>query len=125
VTGLLGMNMNVKKNRRESCRLRDRFDSRDIIAYNFSDRKSRVGLKLDMDTPGFSGTEVRSVMVNFHYRFQPEKAKREECLYDSPWQGLAGSGYNEVFERDQPVIYDELDEELERLGERAQRFLDF
>lgn len=108
----------------EHCSLRDRFDRKEVIAYNFADGQSRLGLKLGID--GFSlsdpgAFELREVRVNFRYRFQPIKKKRERCLYASPWQGLAGSGYNELVLRDRHTVYEELDDEIDRARDRLDK----
>lgn len=105
------------------CSLRDRFDRKEVIAYNFSDGQSRLGLKLGVDgfslsDPGFKFEEIK---VNFRYRLQPVKNKREKCLYASPWQGLVGSGYNELVLREEHTVYEALDDEIDDAYDRLDK----
>lgn len=107
------------------CRLKDRFDRKELIAYNFSDGKTRVGLKMDMD--GFSlsdagNFDVEEIKLNFRYRFQPIKKRKEKCLYESSWQGLFGSGYNEFYLREEQTVYEELDDEIDRVQDELQKY---
>lgn len=106
------------------CKIKDRFDRKDMIAYNFSDGQSKVGLKLDVD--GFSLSDVgdfdvQTVAINFRYRFQPIRKKKEKCLYRSSWQGLIGSGYNEFFVREDQTVYDALDEEIDHAHDKFKK----
>ncbi len=106
------------------CSLRDRFDRKEAIAYNFSDGQSRVGLRLGIDGIGLSNPadiRLEEVKVNFRYRFQPIKKKREHCLYDSPWQGTAASAYNELFVRENHTIYEEIDAKYDEIHDRVQK----
>lgn len=110
----------------EHCRLKDRFDRKELIAYNFADGQSRLGLKMGVD--GFSLSDAgnfsfEEIELRFRYRLQKYKKKHERCLYNSSWQGLVGSGYNEFYGREEKIIYRELDEELDEINERLGRFL--
>jgi len=109
------------------CSLKDRFDRKEAIAYNFSDGQSRVGLRLGID--GFSlsdagNFELEEVKINFRYRFQPIKKKREHCLYASSWQGLAGSAYNELVLRETHTVYEELDDKWDEVGDGIDKLFD-
>lgn len=113
-----------KPDQRPDCSLRDRFDRKSAIAYNFADGKSRLGLHVDIDGPGLSDPgelEVEGVMLNFRYRFQPVEKKREKCLYRSAWQGLLGSGYNEFFERESDTVYEQLDDEFDNFADELEQ----
>ena len=110
-----------------SCRLQDRFDRREVIAYNFADGQSRLGLKLGVD--GFSLSDagrfsVTEAKLTFRYRFEPLKKGREKCLYESPWQGLAGSGYNELVQREEHTVYEALDAEVNRMDDKLDSLFD-
>ena len=106
---------------KKNCRLKDRFDRGELIAYNFADGQSRVGLKVS--SKGFKlkdagNFEIQKVGLRFRYRFQDIKKKRERCLYESAWQGLMGSGYNELYRRENDTVYQELDQEFDDIAEK-------
>lgn len=94
------------------CSMGDRFDRGAALAYNFSDKQSRVALHLSLSGPSFSDPgrlEVDSVMVRFTHKFQkPSRAQEKKCLFPSQVQGVIGSVYNEFFVRDTYTILDEL-----------------
>ncbi len=91
------------------CSFRDRFDRDGALAYNFSDRQTRLSLHMDMGNVGFGGVEVDKVMVKFRYKFQDgESSRKERCRYPSGFQGLIGSGYNEFFLRQNDTVWDAL-----------------
>lgn len=89
------------------CDLGDRFDNDHALAYNFSDGQSRIGLGLDMDS-GFHGVQFNAVRVEFRFKLQPIKSRKEKCHYNSQWQGLVGSSYNEFFLRRNNTIWREI-----------------
>ena len=91
----------------KGCSLRSRFDRRSAISYNFSDQ-SQLALHMDIGGVGFSGVELDKVMMKFHYKFQPIKSRKERCLYPSAFQGVVGSGYNELMVRQKNTVWDEL-----------------
>ncbi len=110
------------------CRLKDRFDRKELIAYHFADGKTRLGLKVDMDGFGLSdmgGFDMQGALVNFRYRFQAIKKPREKCLYQSSWQGLLGSGYNELVEREDYTVYEELDQEVNRMHRKVEKLFSY
>lgn len=109
-----------------NCSVRDRFDRKSTIAYNFEGGKSRLGLHLDIDGPSLSNPgqlELEAVTVNYRYRFQALAGKREKCLYKSGWQGLLGSGYNEFFRRESNTVYEHLDDEWDYFTDELEQFL--
>ncbi len=110
------------------CRLKDRFDRKELVAYNFSDGQSRVGLRLAMD--GFSlsdagSFDVRSAGLNFRYRFQAIKKRKEKCLYKSSWQGFLGSGYNEFFVREEQTVLETLDQEMDLVHDEFEKLFHY
>ncbi len=119
----VGYDENPKTAKR--CGLRDRFDRKQVIAYNFEDGRSRVGLNLRAAGFGLSDlgrVEVEKIQLNFRYRFPPHKKKQSKCLYDSGWQGLAGSAYNEFFLREDDTVYEALDDEWDRVEDELSKF---
>ncbi len=110
------------------CRLKDRFDRKTLIAYHFDGDQARLGLDVDMDGFGlsdFGSFDLEEVRLAFKYRLQPIRKKRERCLYRSSWQGLLGSGYNELMLREQDTIYQELEQELDRAGRKVDELFGF
>jgi hypothetical protein len=93
------------------CSIKDRFDRKAAVAYNFDDRKSRLALHLDMGDTGFGGIEVDKVMVKYTYKFQDIPHRKDKCKYPSGFQGWAGSIYNEFFVRQNDTVWDQLREE--------------
>jgi hypothetical protein len=98
------------------CNLGDRFDSGAALAYNFDDRQSRLALHLSMDGPSFSDPsrlQVNSVMLRYTHQFsKPPQSKREKCRFQSNFQGVVGSIYNEVFVRNNYTVWKELRNKL-------------
>jgi hypothetical protein len=92
----------------QGCSFRDRFDRDGVVAYNFSDGQSRLALHMTLDDVGFSGAEVERAMVRYTYKFQAIPHRKERCRYKSKWQGLVGSGYNELFQRKTNTVWQEL-----------------
>lgn len=95
----------------EGCSIKDRFDRTALMAYNFTDRQSRLSFHMDVDGPRLSAParlEVNEVMLRFRYKFHPAENHKEKCLYPSGFQGWGGSTYNEFFVREKDTIRQEL-----------------
>ncbi len=91
------------------CGFRDRFDRDGALAYNFDGGRKRLALHMDMGNVGLGGVEVDQMMVQFKYKLQdPPKRHKDGCRYDSHFQGLVGSAYNEMFMRRNDTVWDEL-----------------
>lgn len=108
------------KSARERCSLKARFDTGETVAYQWDGNK-RLGL--DLDTRGPSVTRA---YLRFKMAFNPGKRdKPDKCLYQSNWQGLVGSGYNELFRRNDNTVWQEIrtlkSEAEERLNTLFQR----
>lgn len=84
-----------------SCGLGDRFDRSEEIAYQWG--QNRLGLDVDR-----AGASFKGFMLTYRLKFQDHKTKKERCRYKSSWQGLIGSGYNELFLREKNTVWDEL-----------------
>jgi hypothetical protein len=95
----------------DGCSIGDRFDHRATLAYNFDERHQ---LALNMRVNDDSGSMgVSRAVVVFRYKFPAAKASRTEqkhakCRYDSHWQGLVGSTYNELFLRDHNSLWGQI-----------------
>lgn len=94
------------------CDLQDRFDHGATLAYNFDDHQSRLALHLNLEGPSLSNPsqiQVNSVMLRFTHHFQkPTDNKKEKCRLPSNFQGILGSGYNELFLRNNFTIWKDL-----------------
>jgi hypothetical protein len=95
----------------DGCKITDRFDNRSTIAYNFDDRH-QLAFNMAINDDGGSMGVSRAVVV-FHYKFDAPKpsrsdARRAKCRYDSHWQGLVGSTYNELFLRDHNSVWTQM-----------------
>lgn len=86
------------------CSLNDRFDRKAVVAYEWG----RSRLSLDVDGVNFGGGDERAVHLQYKIRLQPEKTKKQRCRYSSSWQGLVGSGYNELFVRKEDTVWAEI-----------------
>lgn len=83
------------------CRTKDRFDRAALLAYEWD----RSRLSFDVDGVNMSGDNA-GFLVEYKLRFQPEKTKKQRCRYDSQWQGLLGSGYNELMLREDDRVHE-------------------
>lgn len=94
------------------CSIGDRFDRGATLAYNFDDHQTRVALNLSVAGPKLSDPsrlELNSVVVRYTYKFsKPPPSKREKCRFQSSFQGLLGSAYNEFFVRNSYTVWKEL-----------------
>ncbi len=86
------------------CRLKDRFDRKAVLAYEWD----RSRLALDVDGVNMGGGGEKGFRVEYKLRLQPEKPKTQRCRYSSKWQGLVGSGYNELFVRESDTVWTEI-----------------
>jgi hypothetical protein len=93
------------------CNIKDRFDRDAALAYNFDDRQSRLALHLSLDGPSFSDPgrmELNSFMVRYTHKFsKPPQSKKEKCRFESNFQGVLGSAYNEFFVRNNYTVWKE------------------
>ncbi len=87
------------------CRIQDRFDRKALIAYEWGGR-SRLGL--DIDGLSYDNYEIEKVKVEYRLRFSAYKTSKERCRYASKWQGILGTGYNELFLREKDTIWEEI-----------------
>lgn len=95
----------------QGCSIKDRFDRKSTLAYNFSDDQSKLALNLSIRGPSLTDPgrlEFRGGEIRFTYQMQKYKKPIERCRYASPVQGLVGSAYNEFFLRDNDTIRQEL-----------------
>lgn len=90
----------------KKCRIQDRIDRKAVIAYQWDDSR----LSLDVDGLNMSSTEIEAVKLEYKMRLQPYKTRKEKCRYESGWQGIVGSSYNEMFLRKENTIWNQMDE---------------
>jgi len=103
-TALVGVSpdtQNISKDVQQSydddkCRIKDRFDGKALLAYEW-DRK-----RLSMDVEG------GGMLLAYKMRLQPEKTFKQKCRYGSQWQGIIGSGYNELVLRQKNTVWTEV-----------------
>lgn len=96
----------------EGCGFAGRFDNRSALAYNFDDNRSQIGLNMSLNDHGSGMVNVSRAVIVFRYKFDrvksPAREEKEKCRYASPWQGLVGSSYNELFLRDHNSLWGEV-----------------
>lgn len=103
-----------------NCSIKDRFDNDALFAYEFGTNQ-RSRFSFDVDGLNLDSSGIEAVKVSFTYRLQADKTKDQRCRYLSNYQGLVGSGYNELYIRDRGhTVWKEIDDvrgEIEdRLG---------
>ncbi len=86
------------------CRTKDRFDRKALLAYEWG----RARMSLDVDGVNLSGGGEKAVMFEYKLKFSSEKTKAQRCRYNSKWQGLIGSGYNELVIRENDTVWIEV-----------------
>lgn len=98
------------------CNIGDRFDRKSTLAYNFADQQTQLALNLSIDGPQLDDPgnfHVNSVYVRYTHKFsKPPQSKREKCRFQSSFQGLVGSAYNEFFVRNTYTVWKELRNKL-------------
>ena len=103
-----------------NCSIKDRFDNDALLAYEFGTNQ-RSRFSFDVDGLNLDSSGIEAIKVSFTYRLQADKTKDQRCRYSSGYQGLIGSGYNELYIRDSGhTVWKEIDDvrgEIEdRLG---------
>ena len=88
----------------DKCRVQDRFDRKAVLAYEWG--YQRIGL--DVDGIGFGGSDDAGVKLEYKMNLQRKKNEYQKCRYNSKWQGLIGSGYNELFLREDGAMWKDL-----------------
>lgn len=99
------------------CNIGDRFDRGATLAYNFSDNQSQLALNLSIEGPQFDDPghfQFNSVLVRYTHKFSkpPASSRKEKCRFQSSFQGLLGSAYNEFFVRNTYTVWKELRNKL-------------
>lgn len=110
----LGLSEDAAKNL--GCNIGDRFDRGAALAYNFDDRQSRLALHLSVNGPSLSDPgrmELNSLMMRYTHKFsKPPQSKKEKCRFESNFQGVIGSLYNELFIRNNYTVWKEIRQRL-------------
>lgn len=91
----------------KKCRIQDRFDRDQLIAYQWNG-VNRLGL--DVDGISLGSSELEGVKVQYTLKLQNHKTRKEKCRYDSHWQGMLGSAYNEFYLRKENTVWQQLDD---------------
>lgn len=95
----------------QGCSIKDRFDRKSTLAYNFSDQQSQLAFNLNARGPSLGDPtrfEVKGVEMRFTYQMQKYKKPVERCRFASPFQGWLGSAFNELALRENDTIMHEL-----------------
>jgi len=93
---------NKKSNKK--CRIKDRFDRKAILAYEWGYKR----IALDVDGVNLKGNSRKGIKLEYKMNLQRKKKKIQKCRYKSKWQGLIGSGYHEMFVRENDTVWGEL-----------------
>ncbi len=101
--GALALSPDSKK-ANNKCRIKDRFDRKAVLAYEWGYKR----IALDIDGVNLNGSSNKGIKLEYKMNLQRKKNKMQKCRYKSKWQGLLGSGYNEVFVREKDTMWEEL-----------------
>ncbi|MEZ5918860.1 MAG: hypothetical protein R3D66_02735 [Alphaproteobacteria bacterium] len=96
--------LSAKSQNTGQCRIKDRFDRDEVLAYTWGDNR----LGMDVDGLSLSNFEMEQVKLQYRLKLQSYKSQKERCRYPSQWQGLVGTGYNELFVRETDTVWQEL-----------------
>lgn len=107
----------------KGCRVKDRFDRKYLVAYQWG-RAGESKLGLDIDGIGFDGGEFEGVMLEYKLRLQPIPDKKDACRRASNWQGMLGTGYHELFVREEDTVWQHLDEFSDEWADKLDTLLD-
>lgn len=88
----------------DKCRIQDRFDRKAVLAYEWG--YERLGL--DVDGIGLDSSSESGVRIEYTMNLQRKKNNKQKCRYSSKWQGLIGSGYNEMFVRQDDTVWEDI-----------------
>lgn len=106
IVGLPPETQNIPKDISQSydsakCRINDRFDNKALLAYEWD--RNRVAMNV-----GGSDVSGSGMILSYKIRLQPEKTSKQKCRYNSQWQGIVGSGYNELVLRKDQTVWSEM-----------------
>lgn len=97
-----------------NCRPSERLDRQAAVAYQWgNDQRNRLSFDMDgLELNPFGGSSAQIEKIRFEYRLklQKHKNKKEKCKGTNNWQGMVGSGYRELIEREENTIWDEAKE---------------
>ena len=102
------------------CSIKDRFDRDDLVAYEWG--QNRLGF--DVDGIGLTDMDLEAVRVTFSMNLQPIKTKKQKCRGGSAWQGMVGSGYNELVVNDGAALKKEWRELRRDIDDRLSYFIE-
>lgn len=93
------------------CTMRQRLDRDNDLAYQWGDdQRHRLSFDVEgLDLSPFGGSlEIENVRLEYKIRLQKFKEKRERCRGGNNWQGLVGSGYREILQKNRYELMDTL-----------------
>ncbi len=90
---------------RKRCSIKDRFDRDALVAFEWN----RSRMSFDVDGVG-GGSGDSGMRLEYKIRLQPEKSEKQKCRYNAKWQGLLGSGYNELMLRKEDTVWSKIRE---------------
>ena len=87
-----------------NCRMHHRFDRDGMLAYRFGDNnRNRLSLHVGLDGPDLGNPlnmDVEDAALRYTRKLGNYQNRRGSCLYPSKVQGLIGSIYNELYQRE-------------------------
>lgn len=87
------------------CRMKDRFDRKAVLAYEWD--RSRLSMDVDGINMSSFGSDM-AVRIEYKLRIHPEKPKKLKCRGGTKLQGLIGTGYHELFVREEDTVWDKV-----------------
>lgn len=97
-----------KKERKENCSIMDRFDRKMVLAFEKDNGNIRYGF--DIDGISHKSAKIENIMFIYRKRLNPSKTIKKSCKFNSSFQGLVGSVYNEFFIREQNTVWGDIKE---------------
>ncbi len=102
----------TKKGKKINCSIKDRFDRKSILAYEWGRNK----ISIDIDGINLKNSGNKAILFEYKLHIHPEKTKKELCRSSSKWQGIIGSSYNELFIRKDDTIWMQLNNIIKNIS---------
>ncbi len=99
-------NNDRKKTKRKNCNIMDRFDRKMLLAFEKDNGNIRYGF--DIDGISYKSVKIENIMFTYRKKLNPSKTRKTSCRFNSGFQGLVGSAYNEIFLRKDDTIWKDL-----------------
>ena len=98
----MDVSANLSENNSYKCRMKDRFDRKAVLAYEWD--RSRLSMDVDGVNMSDMGSDM-AIRIEYKLRIHPEKPKKAKCRAGAKWQGLIGTGYHELFVREEDTVW--------------------